>query len=350
MKAAVLTGAETFEIQELPTPQPDAGEVLVRVEACAVCGTDLRIYRHGHRKIRLPAVIGHEIVGVVERAEGPRPRGTVPPAGTRVMVTPGIPCRTCDNCLRGRFCTNKSSIGYQHPGGFAEYLIVPAQGAETNLFPLPDPLPKNQNLRDYTLAEPLACALNGLEQLGALPLGGNALIVGAGTVGVMLTRLLARRGVDRTTLADLNPAKLRIVSDLVPEEVRLIDSSSLDLEECTRDITDGRGFDLVVVACSSPQAQELAPQLAGLYGKILFFAGLPPEESTIRLDSNAIHYKLASIHGTYGSTLFQNRAAMRLIASGLTRGLAEASYPLEKIQQGFREALDGKVLKSVIEM
>ena len=333
MKAAVLTGAEVFTIQELPDPKLIEGEVLIRVKACAVCGTDLRIYRYGHPKIKYPALIGHEIVGIVEKRAD---RGSTPvPEGSWVMVTPGIPCGTCDNCLRGRFCTHKSSIGYQHPGGFAEYLVVPAQGAGTNLFPLPVPLPPDQEAGDYTLAEPLACALNGLEQLGELPFGGSALIVGAGAIGVMLARLLGRRGIEQLAIADISADKLGIASRLLPPQVARIDSRQEDLREQTREITKGRGFDVVVVACSAAEVQEQALQLVALYGRILYFAGLPPGQSSIRFDSNALHYRLASVHGTYGSTLYQNREAMRLIASGLTRGIRDARYPLEKIDTAF---------------
>lgn len=350
MRAAVLTGPETFTIQELPVPRLKNGEVLIRVRACAICGTDLRIFRYGHPKIKLPAVIGHEIVGVVEGTESGGVTGTPSLAvGTQVMVTPGIPCGICDNCLRGRFCTDKSSIGYQYPGGFAEYLVVPAHGASTNIFALPDPLPPDQQPGDFALAEPLACALNGLEQLGELPLAGSALIVGAGAIGVMLAKLLLRRGLERVAVADIAAAKLRLAGKVVPPEILLINSSKKDLREQTNSLTQSRGFDLVIVACSSPEAQERAPHLIGLYGKILYFSGLPPGLSSIRFDSNALHYKLASLHGTYGSTLYQNREAMRLIASGFTRGISDSCYPLEQINEAFHNAITGNTLKTIIE-
>jgi L-iditol 2-dehydrogenase len=89
--------------------------------------------------------------------------------------------------------------------------------------------------------------------------------------------------------------------------------------------------------------------LAALYGKILYFAGLPPGQSSIRFDSNTLHYRLASVHGTYGSTLYQNREAMRLIASGFTRGIRDCRYPLEEINSAFQHAIQGKTLKTIIE-
>jgi L-iditol 2-dehydrogenase len=106
---------------------------------------------------------------------------------------------------------------------------------------------------------------------------------------------------------------------------------------------------VVIVACSSPQMQELSLELIGLYGKILYFAGLPPDQPRIRFDSNLLHYKLASVHGTYGSTLYQNRLAMRMIASGFTKGLCDARYPLERITEAFEDAAEGRTLKPVVE-
>jgi len=350
MKAAVLTGPETFEIQELPAPKLKTGEVLVRVKACAICGTDLRIYRYGHSRIQYPAVIGHEVVGIVEkRGRGVSNRVETVPEGTWVMLTPGIPCGTCDNCLRGRFCTNKRSIGYHYPGGFAEQVVVPAHGVKSNLLPLPDPLPRGQEAGDYTLAEPLACTLNGLEQLGDLRFADSALIVGAGAVGVLLARLLLGRGLDKLAIADISADRLRLASRLLPGQVMGIQSRGDDLPAQTWDLTKGNGFDVVIVACSSAEVQEQAVHLAALYGKILFFAGLPPGQSSILFDSNTLHYRLASVHGTYGSTLYQNRRAMRLVASGFGRGIRDSSYPLEEINSAFRHAISGKTLKATIE-
>jgi L-iditol 2-dehydrogenase len=350
MKAAVLVAPGQFEIREIPKPQIKPEEILIRVRACGICGTDLRIYHHGHRKIELPAVIGHEIVGQVEEVgAGIHAEEVDYGPGTMVMVTPGIPCGRCSNCLRGLFCTNKTSIAYHYPGGFAEYLRVPARGVRSIVFPLPDPLPPGQEPADYTIAEPLACALNGLERLGAVPLGGRGLVVGAGAIGVLLAKLLLRSGLQEVAVADIRAEKLTRAKRLLPPEIIPINNAEEDLAERSGEITDKQGFDAVVVACSSPEIQELSLELIGLYGKILYFAGLPPGQPLIRFDSNLLHYKLASVHGTYGSTLYQNRLAMRMIASGFTKGICDARYPLERISEAFENAAAGRTLKPVIE-
>jgi len=350
MKAAVLTAPGQFEIREIPRPRIEPEEILIRVKACGICGTDLRIFRHGHRNIELPAVIGHEIVGRVEEVgSGIRAEELEYGPGTMVMVTPGIPCGRCSNCLRGLFCTNKTSIAYHYPGGFAEYLRVPAQGVRSIIFPLPDPLPPGQEPADYSIAEPLACALNGLERLGTIPLGGRGLVVGAGAIGVLLAKLLLRSGLQEVAVADIRAEKLTRAKRVLPTEIILINNAEEDLAERSREITDKQGFDAVIVACSSVEIQELSLELIGLYGKILYFAGLPPGRPRISFDSNQLHYKLASVRGTYGSTLYQNRLAMRMIASGFTKGLCDARYPLGSITEAFENAAGGRTLKSVIE-
>jgi L-iditol 2-dehydrogenase len=350
MKAAVLVAPGELEIRELPKPRIHSDEVLIRVEACAICGTDLRIYRHGHKKVALPAVIGHEIVGRVEEVGTGFPAADVDYGpGEMVMVTPGIPCGRCSNCLRGLFCTHKTAISYHYPGGFAEYLRVPAPGIRTNVFPLPDPLPSGQEPGDYTIAEPLACALNGFEQLGKIPLGGRGLVVGAGAIGVLLTKLLLRGGLDRVAVADTNAEKLERVAGVLPAGTTTIDNARESLRERSREIAGDEGFDVVIVACSSPEIQEQSLELVGLYGKVLFFAGLPPHHPPIRFDSNLLHYKLASVRGTYGSTLYQNRLAMEMVASGFTEGLCDSRFPLERISEAFEKAGEGQTLKAVIE-
>jgi L-iditol 2-dehydrogenase len=350
MKAAVLVAPGRFEIREIPKPRIKPDEILIRVRACGICGTDLRIYHHGHRKVELPAVIGHEIVGQVEEVgAGIHAEEVDYGPGTMVMVTPGIPCGRCSNCLRGLFCTNKTSIAYHYPGGFAEYLRVPARGVRSIVFPLPDPLPPGQEPADYTIAEPLACALNGLKRLGTVPLGGRGLVVGAGAIGVLLAKLLLRSGLQEVAVADIRAEKLTRAKRLLPPEIIPINNAEEDLAERSGEITDKQGFDAVVVACSSPEIQELSLELIGLYGKILYFAGLPPGQPLIRFDSNLLHYKLASVHGTYGSTLYQNRLAMRMIASGFTKGICDARYPLERISEAFENAAAGRTLKPVIE-
>jgi L-iditol 2-dehydrogenase len=168
-------------------------------------------------------------------------------------------------------------------------------------------------------------------------------------MGVMLAKLLLRGGLDRIAVADTCAERLERATGVLPAGTITINNAKENLLERSREVAGGEGFDVVIVACSSPEIQEQSLELIGLYGKILYFAGLPPDRPPIRFDSNLLHYKLASVRGTYGSTLYQNRLAMEMIASGFTEGLCDRGYPLERISEAFEKAGEGQTLKAVIE-
>ncbi len=346
MKAAYLVAPERLEIQEIDRPKIKDNEVLVKVRACAICGTDLRIYEFGHTKIKYPAIIGHEISGTVEEV-GEEVREEIDPikVGSMVMVTPGIPCMKCENCFRGLFCTNKAAIGYHYDGGFAEYMVVPYEGTKNNIFPLPE----NIDPVEFSVSEPLACAINGLERIGDIPINGIGLVIGAGSIGVMLAKLLQARGLSLIMIADINQDKLNQAQGFLGGDYIFINNSKEDLVSATQEITKRKECNIVVVACSSREMQELSLRLVSLYGKILYFAGLPPEDHIIDFDSNLLHYKLLSVFGTYGSTLYHNLLAVKLISSGFTKGIITHHFPLDQIKEAFTFALQGRGLKIIIE-
>lgn len=346
MKAAYLVGPEKFEVRDVKKPGTRNDQVLVKVRACAICGTDLRIYEFGHAKVRYPAIIGHEICGVIEEV-GSKIRQEIKPIteGSRVMVTPGIPCMKCENCYRGMFCPNKVAIGYHYDGGFAEYVVVPYEGTKNNIFPVPD----DMDLIEFSIAEPLACALNGVEMLGDIPLAGAGLVIGAGSIGVMLSKLLKDRGVLLIIASDIVQNKLDQAQTVLGDDFTFVNNSREDLLLVVQRATGGRGCDVVVVACSSRKMQEESLRHVALCGKILYFGGLPPDDHIINFDSNLLHYKLASVHGTFGSTLYHNSLAIKLISSGFTKGIITDHFPLDQIEEAFKTALQGRGLKIVVE-
>jgi L-iditol 2-dehydrogenase len=166
---------------------------------------------------------------------------------------------------------------------------------------------------------------------------------------VLLAKLLLRDGLHQVVVSDISAHRLHRVKDILPAGTILINNGEEDLQVQSEAITSGEGFDVVIVACSSAEIQERSLELIGLYGKILYFAGLPPNHPRIRFDSNLLHYKLASVRGTFGSTLPQNRRAVELIALGFTKGLWDSRYPLERIAEAFERAAEGQTLKSIIE-
>ena len=350
MLAAYLKDVKRFEVQEIPTPECGPNEVLIKVTACAICGTDVRIFSYGHRKIKFPWILGHEIAGVVtEVGENVRKKFRYIRAGERVQVVPGIACGRCDNCLRGLMCPNLKAIGYDYPGGFAQYLLVPEEavfGIGNNLIPIPE----NLSFAEASLAEPLSCAINGQEVMGGVELGDTVAIVGSGSMGVFHAKLARMQGASRLIMVDVLRKKLELVRQVLGDEgVFYVDASEKDEVKEILDITSGEGADKIIISCSSKSAQERALDFVKMYGKILYFGGLPPGISTINFNSNALHYKLASVHGTFASTVFQQRQALKLIARGFAKGLITHRFPLTKIDKAFETALSGEALKVIIE-
>lgn len=197
MKAIVYTAKGHVAQRDLPDPEPRSGEVLLRVRASGLCHTDIDVLHARYGDGQFPIVPGHEFAGDVV-AIGPDVVGFA--VGDRVVVDPNLSCGTCRSCRRGRanLCTALGAYGVSTPGGFAEFVAVRA----ANLHPIGD-LPFAQ----AALAEPMGCVLNGVTALAPAP-EDETLIIGAGPIGLLLAIALRTRGVERITLADLDPSRL----------------------------------------------------------------------------------------------------------------------------------------------
>ena len=345
MKAAFLEHLGEMKVKEVSSPHCGADEVVIKVVACAICGTDVRVFLHGHRNVKLPWIIGHEISGVIEEVgHVAQPRIAPLKKGDAVQVVPDTMCGKCDYCLRGEFCPYGKSLGYDLPGGFAQYLAIPWEALPNNLVPIPEGV----SFEEAALAEPLACALNGQAKL-QIGLGDTVVIIGAGSIGVMHAKLALWQGASKVILADVIENKLLLARDVLSDSVIYVNSSKEQIAEVVQEVTKGEGANQVIISCSSKAAQESSLKLAARKGKVLFFGGLPPDDSVISFDSNLLHYHEISVMGTYGSTIYQQRFALkRLIAAGFTKGIITHTFPISRIQEAFETAVEGKGLKIII--
>ena len=343
MKAAVFYGPEDLRLEERPLPAPKENELLIRVGACAICGSDLRTYRFGASNITEPVIMGHEIAGTIVEAGGALTGWGV---GDRVAVAPAVPCCECGYCRRGlqTMCDNLRSIGYQFDGGFAEYMIVPWAAVRAGCL---NRVPDNLTLEEATLAEPLACAINGQELLG-VGLDDTVAILGAGPMGSMHADLAKIRGARRVILADVQEHRLELARAFAADV--LVDGAREDVAARVREETEGGGASVVIVAAPSAAAQEQALTLAAKHGRVSFFGGLPKNNPCASLNANLIHYRELFIMGAYGSTPRHNRMALDLLASGRIHAasLVGLVIPLERLMDGFEAAAQGRVLKVVV--
>jgi len=330
-------------LEQAPEPVPGPGEVKLRVHNCSTCGTDVKIWRHGHHHIVPPRVMGHEIAGeVVEsNADGWA-------VGDRVQVIAAIPCGQCGECCRGRLtvCPNQESIGYHYEGGFAEYLVVPAKVlAVGGLNRIPDGV----SYAEASVAEPLACVLNG-QQLARVGEGDDVVVIGSGPIGCLHVRLARARGAARVVLVDLNADRLRRAADLVAPDATVV-AGEVDVVDAVLKLTDGRGADVVITAAASGAAQEQALRMVTRQGRISLFGGLPKDSPVISVDANLVHYRELTLVGANGSSPAHNAEALRLIATGAVpvADLITHRLPLERTLEAFDVVARGDAIKVTIE-
>jgi L-iditol 2-dehydrogenase len=344
MKTARLHAPGDLRVEDVPAPVAGPGELTIRVRSCATCGTDAKIFHHGHHHISLPRVLGHEIAGEVAEV-GSGVNGWSP--GDRVQVIAAIPCGVCHYCRRGQetVCEDLESMGYQYDGGFAELMRVPRRVLDRDgLNRIPDHVPFEQ----ASLTEPLACVLNG-QEIGGVGDGDVVVILGAGPIGCLHVRLARARGAATVILADVNRFRLDLAARSKPDS--LIDGSTEDTVDAVRKQTDGRGADVVITATAAGQAQEQALEMAARRGRISLFGGLPRDNPIIRFDSNLVHYQELFVLGAYGSAPHHNREALALISSGAVPvgDLITHRLPLDEVHRAIDTVTKGEGLKVVIE-
>ncbi|MFQ6098673.1 MAG: alcohol dehydrogenase catalytic domain-containing protein, partial [Armatimonadota bacterium] len=284
MKAAVLEALENIVVKEVETPRVVPESILVRVRACAVCGSDLRIFHHGNPRVKPPQIIGHEIAGDVvdvgETVEGFR-------VGQRVAIGADVPCGVCEFCRAGigNNCQINYAIGYQFPGGFAEYILL--NETTVKYGPIHE-IPENLDYETAALAEPLGCCVHGLELVGVAP-GETVVIIGAGPAGCLLAQLARHMGATKIIVAQRSPGRLEIAKQFDIDVA--VPTQTEDLKERVMEETDGLGADVIITACASPEAQMQAIELAKNRGRINYFGGLPKGSPKLEIDSNIIHYR-----------------------------------------------------------
>ncbi len=343
MKAAVLEEIEKLVIKEVDNPICPPAAVLVKVEACAVCGTDVKVYHHGHKHIRFPRITGHEVAGaIVEVGQEVKDYQE----GDRVAVAPAIPCGFCHYCRQGvqGMCAHLTAIGYHYDGGFADYMLVPPVAVRNGCV---NKLPDNISFEEAAIAEPLACCING-QELSAVKLGDTVVVIGAGPVGCFHVQLAKSQGAAGIILVDISEKRLRIAG--VASADVYIDGSRERVTEIVMEETKGRGAEVVIVACSSGKAQEESLRMVASRGKVNFFGGLPKDNPYIKFNSNLPHYKEFSVVGTHGSSPRHNRLALDLIAGGRIKAkeLITHRLPLDKVPEGIGMAEKGECLKVII--
>ncbi|MBM7656394.1 zinc-dependent dehydrogenase [Neobacillus cucumis] len=343
MKAAVFYGPDELKLEEVNKPTIDEHEVLVKVKVSAVCGTDVRIFEGKKTKgVRTPSVIGHELVGVIEEV-GDQVKGYF--EGDRVGVMPVIPCGKCYYCLNGRenVCANRTAIGYEFDGGFAEYVRIPRTALEAgNVVKIPDHI----SFEQAVVTEPLACCLNG-QRKANVKMGDVVVVIGGGPIGLMHVQLAKIAGAKSIILSE--PIDHRREKGLIAGADYAIDPTKDSLEDLVLSETDGLGADVVLMAIGIPFLVNSSAKLLKKGGTLNLFAGFTNGVLS-EIDPNVIHYNEININGTSSLTRSDYHKSLSLIASGQinTEVITTTGYGLEDIEQAIADVKNGKGMKTII--
>ncbi|MHB8126638.1 MAG: zinc-dependent dehydrogenase [Desulfitobacteriaceae bacterium] len=306
MKAAVLKGIEELSLMHVETPNCGPGEVLVKLAACGICRTDMKCFSQGQRDLRMPRILGHEIAGTVAEIGRGVTQVTV---GERVQVAPGISCGSCRYCLRGQdnLCNSMQILGFHKDGGFAEYILVPAEGVRNGVL---QRIPEHLSFSEAALTEPLACSINMQESL-KVGEEDQLLIIGGGPLGILNAKLAKVNGVKNIILIEEKEWRLKRAENF--EFDYLINPGKSNVSEEIMKVTEGMGVDVVIPCCPGIEPFALGLNLLAKRGRLGFFSGLIGGNS-LGADLNLIHYKELFVSGAYGCSISHNKEALRLMA------------------------------------
>ena len=338
MRAGVYYSNRDVRVEEVPRPDPGAGEILVRVAASGICGSDVLEW---YRIKKAPLVLGHEITGVVEEVGEGVDRWQ---RGDRVFVSHHVPCNTCRVCLTGHptACPTLHSTNFD-PGGFAEYVRVPPLQTEIGVFPIPDDV----SFAEGTFLEPLACVVRAQRLAGAAP-GASVLVIGSGISGILHIALASALGAGNVMAVDISEARLDAASRFGASRTL---AAGADLPERVRKVNDGRLADLVIVSTGSAAAMQQSMLAVERGGTVLFF-GAPDQEGEIALPLREIWRDEITLRTSYAAAPEDFLPAIELIRRRIpVAGMITHRLPLDQIAEGFRlVAAGGDSLKVVIEL
>ena len=345
MLAATYTQDEELRLEEVAIPNISDDEMLLRVMSSSICGTDLRIIRHGHHKLQhsQKIVLGHEFSGTIETI-GSRVQNYH--VGQRVAVAPNVGCGLCSQCIEGKanMCPNYEAFGISFDGGHAEFVKIPASViSQGNVMPLPDGV----SFDEASLNEPLACVINSTFAC-RIVLGDTIVIFGAGPMGLLHLMLAKLSGAGVVIVCDIMDEKLQRAQELGADHI--INPQRSDPKTAILALTQAQGADVVVTACPVHSVQEQAIEVAAPFGRICFFGGLPHKDPKITINSNLIHYRNLIVTGVTGGSNADYKRGLKLLVGKKINLMAvvSATYRLSQAAEAFETALTGRVLRIIL--
>ena len=340
-RVAVLTAAETLEVEERPI-EPGEGEAMVRVTACGICGSDLKMYSGKHPVLKPPLMLGHEFFGTVEAVGRGAAQGEATAEGALVTIVPPIGCGHCYNCRRGsqHLCEQMTFIGGQLPGGLAELVSVPS----SNLLAVDPGIAPELRV----LIEPMTVGVHAARRSLASP-EEAVVIIGAGPIGVFTALALRHFGVERILLSDLSDERLELAAKLGAGET--VNGGQVELGDYVREVVRPEGADVGIECVGSQATAEQALAVTAKGGRGLL-VGIAPE----RLDLDGVTLQRGE-RTLIGVQMYERDdfvTAMEILASGVIEPSPELfdEFDLSDVSGAFARLHEGPAgsLKTIVRM
>jgi len=337
MRVGMYYSNSKVEVEEAPVPVVGPRDILVKVVASGICGSDVLEW---YRIKKAPLVLGHEVSGEIVEAGAEIAKFK---KGDRVFTTHHVPCDECHFCLTGHqtACDAFQTKNNFNPGGFSEYLKVSGKSVDTGTLLLPDEM----SYEEGSFVEPLGTVVRGLRTIGLKP-GNSLLVIGCGIAGLLMIKLARALGAGRIIATDIDGYRLEAAQRFGAEKAV---PANADIPDTIKAINHGRLADRVIVCAGAMPAAKQALQSVGRGGTILFFAVPNPGEA-IDIDLNPFWRNDVSFKTCYGAAPLDNVQAMELIRAGNINvsGMITHRFSLQDIAKGFKTASDGKNCLKVI--
>jgi L-iditol 2-dehydrogenase len=342
VKAVVFHGPKDYRVEDIPQPEIESGEILVRVRACGICITDLFKGEFGGAKPG--AVFGHEISGeVVQVGDGVSNLAV----GDRVGVLHHAPDGSCHYCLRGNetLCAlyGKTKV---YPGGLAEYIRVVPQLVQKVVIKMADHL----TFEDGTMIEPTACAYRAITKCGVIP-GDTVLVIGDGPLGLMNAQVARALGATQTVVSGHHDYRINLTKKLGTDHA--FNAKSTDINESIMELTNGRGADHVIVAVASSEAVKEATQFVRKGGNVCVFGDFRDvPQPNLDIDPKRILRDDVALFGSWGCGPDDYHAAYQLIEAGRVnvKDMVSHVYPIDEFAKATETIYDRQCMRVVIQI
>ena len=340
MKAIRYYGPQDVRVEAIDVPEAGAQEIRVKIDACAICGTDLKAWRSGNPRMKVPQTMGHEFTGIVDTV-GSEVQGFQ--NGDRVVMATSVSCGKCPYCRKGwtNLCLDLSPMGFGYAGGMAEYCVIPERALSNGHV---IKVPAHVTATHAALAEPVSCAVNCLENC-RIQNNDVVVVIGAGPMGIINACVAQQSGAAKVIMTEINPERLKQAEGFGFD--RLVDPTQDDLTRVVMDCTDGLGADIVIVAAPAAAPQEQALHLVRKRGTVCLFASLPVDNRMLSIDSRVIHYGEIRLVGTSDSTPDHVTKAVDVIARGKMPcdKLVSHCMPVDDVIKALTLMMNGKTLR-----